>query len=204
MRGEGVGIYIENYTPSIEILYIYYIYAQEYISLYNTIYNTSFMGLDSDLKEIRESLKRLETRREFQATIQEMGKNQNGGDRFFIYCIKAVKLCGLKKGDKVAVTIRQIGKFETEELQLINLKKKIRETEKEMGKVDKLKSKIQQIKKDTQIKTEEPLTEAEQDFLVKFKEAEGSPTQGFILNSAKKQFGAEKVTELLKEIKKNG
>lgn len=120
----------------------------------------------------------------FKAKVQQMGLNNDGRPRFFIYITKAVELLELTKGQKVNYSIIGIEKTEFEDSS-----KKIPKN-----------TPLNISQKPEVIGIEIEPEEAE--FLVKYKDSKkvGSPIAEFIYKSGVKQFGEKRVGELLKTL----
>ncbi len=134
------------------------------------------------------------TKREFQvsenkAKVQQIGLDNKGNPRYMIYITNTAKELDLIKGDKIVYSIYKIG----HEKCTGNRNPNFRDN----------------FKKVTAPQTYIPnelnfnITEPEQDFLVKFKDAKETKPGlvDFIKNNAVKQFGEKRVDELLESIK---
>ena len=126
---------------------------------------------------------------ENKAKVQQIGLDIKGNPRYMIYITNTAKELDLKKGDKIVYSIYKIGHEEGKGNRNPNYKDNFK------------KATAQQPYIPNELNFN--ITEAEQDFLIKFKDAKAKSPHllDFIKNNAVKQFGEKRVNELLDSIK---
>ncbi len=135
-----------------------------------------------EFEEIKELIRTKSPR--FEASVIQGSNNNNGDPRYILYITKPVKMLNLQKGDKI---VYYIDSFQRDEVRI------------KQSQAEKKPEAPPPKPKDEPV----PITEEEQDFLVKFKDAKETKPGlvDFIKNNAVKQFGEKRVDELLESIK---